>query len=223
MTRWIRGFVALGIVVLTVAWPRGAKAQEREGGWKASLGVRVGMTLSTVRFEDPNANNQTEIRTGFHMGAGASVALGSHLDLEALLLFSQGGFGGRGGHPASLRTGYLELPLVVSVRAPWQVSPHLSLGIAPRVLVHCALGQVGVVGNAGCDDPVVGAGWGRFDLASLVGMGLSFGMGGGSVVLDGMVGWGLLDVKSDPLPPGWARSADVRVSTAYRLPLGERK
>ena len=213
---------SVGILVALFALPRGSLlAQEVERGPRMSIGPRLGVTLPTLRFEDPNANEQTKVRGGFHVGAEVSVPVGSYLETGALLLYSQGGFGGQGGHPVSLRTGHVELPVLVRARLPWDLSPHLTVGIAPRLRVHCSLEDVGLVGEAGCDDPVAGTEWRRFDLASLFGLGVSFRLGKGTLGLEALVHWGLLDVKSDPLPPGWAKSADIRISPAYRLSLGE--
>lgn len=209
------------VLLLSLSFPpRPGHAQEADKNHRVSLSIRVGVTLSTLRFQDPNANDQTRIRPGFHLGAGARIAMGRYAEAEGLLLYSQGGFGGRGGHPASLRTGYLELPLLVRARFPWQVSPHLVGGISPRIRVQCSLSDVGLVGNAGCDDPMVGTRWRRIDLAAIAGLGMGVRVGERRLLMEGTVEWGLPNVKADRLPPGWAKSADLRLATVIHVPHG---
>jgi hypothetical protein len=188
-------------------------------GQDFTAGVRVGFAGSTVRFLDQNANEQTEVKPGFHLGAVAAVSLRRSLEFEASLLLAQGGFQGRGGHPATLKTTHIELPLVLRLRLPWRISPHLTGGLATRFQIGCHLSDVGIVGEAGCDDPVVGTEWRRVDLAAVAGLGAGWEMGPGSVVVEGLLHWGISDMKVGPLPPGWAKSADLRFSTVYRLPV----
>jgi len=210
-----------GICLAAVLLPSGAgHAQDATAPPRFALALRFGAGASVLRFQDPNANEQTDLRTTFHLGAGVVRALGRFFEVEGSLLLSQGGFDGRGGHPASLETGYLETPALFRARLPWRVSPHLSAGLAPRFLLRCRLTDVGQVGETGCDDPVVGTDWKVFDLAGLAGTGIRFGLGGGTVVLEGLALWGLRNINSDPLPPGWAKTADLRFSGSFRLPLG---
>jgi len=212
-----------GVLLALLTLPAGGGSAQQGGGGEPprfSMTVQLGLTLSTVRFQDPNANDQTRIRSGFHIGAGAVRAIGRYAEVEGLVLYSQGGFWGRGGHPASLRVGFLGLPVAFRARPPWRVSPHLVVGIAPRLRLHCGLADVGMVGEAGCGDPVVGSRWKRFDLVGLGGLGLSIGMGERRVAMEGTIQWGLRDLKSGLLPPGWAKSADLRFSTAFQFPLG---
>jgi hypothetical protein len=211
-----------GVCLASVILPSGTgQAQDAPEPPRFELGLRFGAGASVVRFQDPNANEQTELTTTFHLGVGAARLLGRFFEVEGSLLLSQGGFNGRGGHPANLESGYLETPLLFRARLPWTVSPHLSAGLVPRFLLRCRLTDVGQVGETGCDDPVVGTDWKVLDLAALAGVGIRFGLGRGTAVLEGLALWGLRDIKADPLPPGWARSADLRLSASFRLPVGE--
>ncbi|MGW8267162.1 MAG: outer membrane beta-barrel protein [Longimicrobiales bacterium] len=188
-------------------------------GQDLTAGVRFGFAGSTVRFLDQNANDQTELKPGFHLGAAATVPLRSYAEIEASLLIAQGGFRGRGGHPATLETTHLEVPVVLRLRLPWRISPHVTSGLAARFRIGCHLSDVGIVGEAGCEDPVVGTEWKRLDLAVVAGLGAGWEMGPGSVLVEGLLNWGISDMKEGPLPPGWAKSADLRLSTVYRLPV----
>ena len=206
------------VLAVTAGLLLGAGTQHGHGQ-TMSVGPRFGLGLSTVRFQDPNANNQTEMKTGFVLGGSAVLPRGKYLEVEGSLLLVQSGFAGRGGHPASLNTTHVEVPLLVRLRGPWRVSPHLTGGVAARLQLGCHLSEVGRVGEAGCDDPVVGRGWRRFDLAMVGGVGSSFPVKGGVFLVEGLVVWGLKDLRKSPLPPGWAKSAALRLSTGLRFPL----
>jgi hypothetical protein len=213
---WVAGFWFASMTL-----PAGpGVAQDVPSPPRIAVGLRFGAGVSAVRFQDPNANDQTEVRTGFHLGVGASRDLGRFLEVEGSVLLSQGGFDGRGGHPANLGTDYLEAPIMLRIRLPARISPHLTAGLAPRFLLRCRLSDVGQVGETGCDDPVVGTDWRSFDLAGLGGAGLSIGVGPATALLEGLVQWGVRDIKADPLPPGWAKSADIRLSASLRVPVG---
>jgi hypothetical protein len=177
-----------GIGFVSLILPAAAgKAQEVPGPPSCEVGLRFGAGGSVGWFQDPNASEQMELRTGFHLGIGASRALRRFFEIEGSVLLSQGGFDGRGGHPADLGAGHLELPILLRARLPWRVSPHLAAGVSPRVLLRCRLTNVGQVGETGCDDPVMGDEWRAFDLAGLGGMGMSFGLGPGTAVVEGLI------------------------------------
>jgi len=186
-----------------------------------TIGPRAGFQASSVRFQDPNANEQTQFKKGFHVGAALSRPLKPFLEVEVALLLSQGGFRRRGGGLATLNTTHLELPIVFRLHGPWRFSPHLTAGIATRVRVRCRLSDVGIVGDAGCDDPVVGSDWKRWDLVGVAGMGVGWKMGPGFLLIEGLANMGLSNINNEPLPPGWARNADLRFSTSFGFRRGD--
>jgi hypothetical protein len=62
---------------------RGGVASRRPGrsagfGANASLGPRLGLTLSGIRYEDPATSNQMEVRSGLHLGGSVAKDLGGH-------------------------------------------------------------------------------------------------------------------------------------------------
>ena len=208
---WLRS-AAFPVAFVAMGFGQGA-------GQEMAVGVRLGFGSSVMRFEDQNVNDQTEMKPAGHLGVSAAASLKRYLEVEASLLVAQGGFGGRGGHPATLNTLHLELPVVLRVRGPWKISPHFTAGLATRFLLGCHYSEVGMVGDAKCDDPVVGKDWKGVEMAAVTGLGLGWGMGKGFFMVEGLFDWGLSNVNPDPLPPGWAKSADLRVSTAFRLPV----
>lgn len=184
-----------------------------------SVGPRGGVQASVIRFQDQNANEQTEMKLGVHLGVSGALLLRQHLETEVSLLVAQGGFEGRGGHPANMNTLHIELPVLIRIRMPWRISPHLTGGLSTRFRVGCNLSEVGIVGETTCDDPVVGRSWKKAEVAGIAGAGLGFAVGKGFLLAEGTLNWGLSDLSRDPLPPGWAKTADLRFSTALRFPV----
>jgi len=184
-----------------------------------SVGPRGGVQASVIRFQDQNANEQTEMKLGVHLGVSGALLLRKHVETEVSILVAQGGFGGRGGHPATLNTLHVELPVVIRIRMPWRISPHLTGGLSPRFRVGCSLSEVGIVGETTCDDPVVGHAWKKAEVAGIAGLGFGFAVGRGFLLAEGTLHWGLSDLSQGPLPPGWAKTADLRFSTALRFPV----
>jgi hypothetical protein len=203
---------AVPVIISFLASALPAVAQE------VTVGVRAGMNFSTIRFQDPSAGEHMQLKRGFHLGVSAARRLTGHLEAEAALLYSQGGERGRGGQPWDVAMDYVELPVILRARLPGRISPHVTAGLSPRLQLQCRLVDVAFVGETTCDDPVLGKRWKRLDLAAVGGLGASLTVGPGTLVVEGILGWGLTNLNEDILPPGWAKSADLRLSTVYRLP-----
>jgi hypothetical protein len=201
------------IVLLISGLPTSSEAQS------ISVGPRAGLSAAGVLYRDASTFSNTQPRVGGHVGAAAALAASRFLEFEAALLYTQGGFQGRGGHPANLRTDNLTLPLAVRLRLASTVSPHLTLGVAGRLQLRCRLTNVAFVGETTCDDPVVGTSWQPVELLGRGGLGVSFPVRRGRVLLDAFVAMGLGDIKKSTLPPGWARSITIQISLAYLVPL----
>jgi hypothetical protein len=205
-----RQAVTMAVIILLTATAPVASQEVR-------VGLRAGADFSTIRFQDPNAREQMALKPGFHLGVSAAKGLTPYLEAEASLLFSQGGSGGKGGQPWDVAMDFLELPLILRARLPARISPHLTAGFSPRLKLRCKLVDVAVVGETTCDDPVVGRAWKGMELSAIGGGGASLEVGPGRLIVEGTLVWGLTDLKKDPLPPGWAKSADLRLSATYSL------
>lgn len=205
----LRAAITAIVFLLAAAVP--ATSQE------VRVGVRAGAGFSTIRFQDPSAREQMALKPGFHLGVSAARGLTRYLEAEASLLYSQGGAGGKGGQPWDVAMDFLELPVVLRARHPAWISPHLTAGLSPRLKLRCKLVDVAVVGETTCDDPVVGTAWKGMELSAIGGGGASLEVGPGRLTVEGTLVWGLTDLKKDSLPPGWAKSADLRLSAIYSV------
>jgi hypothetical protein len=206
-----RQAVTMAVIILLTATAPVASQEVR-------VGLRAGADFSTIRFQDPNAREQMALKPGFHLGVSAAKGLTPYLEAEASLLFTQGGSAGKGGQPWDVAMDFLELPLILRARLPARISPHLTAGFSPRLKLRCKLVDVAVVGETTCDDPVVGRAWKGMELNAVGGGGAGMEVGPGRLTVEGTLVWGLTDLKDDPLPPGWARTADLRLSAIYSVP-----
>jgi hypothetical protein len=210
---WSRGKSAV-ILPALVAGLVVAGAYPAQGQTSAAWGLRMGFGLQTVVFEDPATDSQTSPAGGFHVGLAVERGLAGPLSAEVDLLFSREGFRGEGAHTGDLVRDVLALPILFRVGTSTRVSLHAAAGAAAKVALRCRVTGVALAGSVGCDDPLVGADWSRFDLAGLVGGGVTFAWGHRTVSSDLLLSWGLLDLNDGLFIPGRARSLSVGVSFA---------
>ena len=95
--------MCLVVVLLASSLPASSVAQT------VSVGMRGGLNATGVLYQDASSIGNTLPRVGGHAGVAAALAPSRFLELEGALLYSQGGFQGRGGHPAHLKTDDLVL------------------------------------------------------------------------------------------------------------------
>jgi len=183
-----------------------------------SWGPRVGVVVSTMVFDDPATDSQTEPMLGLQVGASVRRDVGRLFDVEASVLFSREGFTGAGAHTGDLQRDQVVVPVTVSVRTPTRLSGRLSLGAAAKVALGCRLGGVPDAGSVGCGDPVLGAPWGTLDVAAIGALGVSVPWAGRSLSADARVSWGLRDLDGGRYIPGGAHSLTVDVSVAVFIP-----
>lgn len=180
-------------------------------------GPRVGFNLSAVLYADGGALNGVVPKSGLHLGAATAMAISRYVSVEAAAVISQDGFRGEGSQPGDLHMDYLDVPIVVKLRLPTRISPHLLAGFTVGYMVRCRLTGVAIVGDTACDDRLVGTNWRSLDFGALGGIGTSMPTGPGRLELDLLLSFGLRDLKEDLLPPGAARRVALRLSATLFL------
>lgn len=195
-------------------WLAGASGVE---GQTLEWGPRIGANFSGVLYADGGAMNGMEPKLGLHLGVATTLGMGRHVSVEAAAVVSQDGFRGEGSQPGDLHMDYLDVPVVVKLRLPTRVSPHLLAGFSVGYMVRCGLTRVPVVGETTCDDRLVGTNWRSLDLGVLGGVGASVPTGRGTLELDLLGSYGVRDLKEDLLPPGTARRVALRLSATLFL------
>lgn len=181
-------------------------------GQTPAWGPRVGVSLSAVLYADGGAQNGMVPKPGLHLGGAATLAINRHVSVEVAAAVSQDGFRGEGSQPGDLHMDYLDVPVVVKLRLPTRISPHLLGGFTVGYMVRCHLTGVAIVGDTACDDRLVGTNWRSLDVGALGGIGTSIPTGRGKLDLDLFLSVGLRDLKEDLLPPGAAKRIALRLS-----------
>jgi hypothetical protein len=184
-----------------------------------SIGGRLGISNSAALFADEHSRNRIDDRRGLQVSGIVGHELNSVLSLQLELSYIQKGW-------AELETGgdrkltYLELPLLLSINAPWTTSPHLLVGPSVSRELNCSVIGVPQVGSVSCSDPRLG--WDREKLLFGLWFGLGLGRWLGTSKLDvqflGNIS--LTDIDREELPPGYIRLATVTASATYKISLG---
>jgi hypothetical protein len=186
-----------------------------------SVGGRLGVAGSEVLFEDQESNDFKQPLPGLQIGGFVAYAAGSILTPRAELWLVQKGFteteagGGR-------RLTYLELPLFLTVAAPWTTAPQLLVGASGSVELGCAVTDVPDVGSVSCDDPRVAWQRAKWQFGGWIGLGVRRKLGRSRLELQLLVNLNLTNLNLDPLPRGDARLLTGAVSATYAIPLGGR-
>jgi len=184
-----------------------------------SLGAKVGISNSTALFEDEQSGDTISDRRGFQIGGVVEYELNSVLGLQLELTLLQKGWTepGTGGER---KLTYLDLPLLLSINAPWRTSPQLLVGPSLSYELGCSVTGVPDAGEVSCSDPRVA--WERDKF--LVGIGLGLGLrqrvGHGRLGVQFLGNVGLTDMNREALPRGYIRLVSVTASVVYDISLG---
>jgi len=183
-----------------------------------TVGVRVGVAFNTVEFEELATDAQTDVRPGLAADVTLARRVGRYFSVATGLAMTQEGFGGGGAHTGDLRRLSVGMPFLVSVRTPSSTEVHLSVGLAPKLALRCAQAAPDLDGSVSCNDPLMGGGWERFDVAALGAVGVAVPAWGRVLSADLALSWGLRDIGGSDLIPGSARAVGVGIMVGMRAP-----
>lgn len=191
------------------------------GAQDISLGGRLGAVASIGWFDDDESNDVIKPLFGFQIGPAAEYRWTSKLSLQAELWYVRKGWtetpagGGR-------RLSYVELPLFLTLTAPWWTAPHLLVGASASLEVGCAVTGVPEVGSVSCDDPRVE--WRRTtaQLGAWAGLGVQRQLGASHLDVQLLGNFNLTNLNREPLPRGRGRLISVIASATYMVPFGRR-
>jgi len=183
-----------------------------------TVAPRVGFVVSTMLFEDPATDAQTETSVGAQVGVSVGRDLGRWFKADIGLQVSREGFGGGGAHTGDLRRYQVAAPLLLSARLPTRISVHLTAGVAGKLALGCKLTEVAAVGDLSCDDPVMGASWKRLDVAGVAGLGVEVPVGQRTLSADARISRGLRDLNGGGFIPGSVHALSLGVSVAVVFP-----
>jgi hypothetical protein len=183
-----------------------------------SVGGSVGFVAGAVWFE-ADESNEWWPKPGFRVGGVAAYEVSRILSLHAELAYVQKGWtehnagGGR-------RLTYLEVPVLLALRAPWTTAPELLAGPSVSFELGCSVTGVPDVGSVSCDDARVA--WHREKTQVGMWFGLGLRRGGGRRRLDVQLlfNLGITDLNRETLPRGYSKLLALSLSVAYTIPLG---
>jgi hypothetical protein len=184
-----------------------------------SLGGRVGLVAGGVWVED-DESNEWEPRPGFRVGGAAAYEVSRVLSLQAELAYVQKGWRETSTGGGGRRLTYLEVPLLVALRAPWTTAPELLVGPALSLEVGCAVTGVPDVGSVGCDDSRVAWQRRKTQVGTWFGVGVRRGRGHRRLDVQLLFNLGLTNLNREILPRGYTKLLGISLSVAYMIPLG---
>lgn len=186
-----------------------------------AVGGRLGLVGGAVWFEDEESNDLMQPMPGLQIGGVAAYRSRSIVSLQAELWYVQKGWtetragGGR-------RLAYVELPLLLTVTAPWRTAPQLVAGASGSFELGCSVTGVPEVGSVSCDDPRVEWHRRKAQVATWLGFGVRRRFGRSHLDVQLLGNLNLTSVNREPLPRGFTRLFAFAVSAAYVVPLGGR-
>lgn len=211
----LRNLVVLFPIILAIqVWPSPATPQSLR------VGGRLGLVGGAVWFEDEEANDIKQPMPGLQIGGVLAYGSGSILSLQTELWFVQKGWteteagGGR-------RLGYVELPLLMVVSAPWRTAPQLLAGVSMGLELTCSVTSVDM-GTVSCDEARVEWHRAKTQFGAWFGVGLRRQLGRSQLDLQLLGNLNLTNVNRETLPRGYSRLFGVALSAAYMIPLGGR-
>lgn len=184
--------LALAVMVLLAAAPASAQS--------ITWGFTGGLDLAT--FGGDHAQDGTtspDHRAGMRLGGTLTYSLSDLVSIRPELAYAQKGAVYKfDGEQVSYRFGYIDLPLLaqLSPRMSGPVQPFLTLGPAFSYMAACSIREeeANTVTTLDCDDSSVNFQHNKLDVAMVVGGGVAYPMGGGTVTLDSRYGAGLRSI-----------------------------
>jgi len=187
-----------------------------------SIGGRLGVVGGAVSFEENEFGDFDYPIPGLQIGGVATYSMGPVLSLQAELWFVQKGWTEtRGG--GGRRLSYLEVPLLVTVTAPWRTAPQLLAGVSVGVELACSVTGMPHVGNVSCSDARVKWLHRKLQFATWFGLGVRRRFGASQLQVQFLFNYNLTNLNREPLPRGYTRLFSGAVSVAYMVPIGRTK
>ncbi len=158
-----------------------------------AIGTRAGFNIAAADAKGSLFDSDVGMRAGFHGGLLVSVDVTSHVALRTEILFTRKGFGNGDGEVA-LKVDYVEFPVLVVIRLPGTVSPHLNLGAYLGLEASCTA-STAIVDDTACSELSTGPATRGADSGFVVGGGVSFDVGFASLLLDAYYNVGVTDIS----------------------------
>lgn len=174
--------------------------------------MRVGI-IGGVNFADIGGDGagDTDMKTGFDIGALAQFPLGMVLTFQPELHYSQWGFSQDlvGDTEQDNTLSYLHIPLLLRAGTPLAEGLDVDLLLGPYIGVPLACETEVDDAESDCEDPDT-------DFGLTLGAGFSWGMGGGDLLIDGRYNLGFSEHRDE----SDTNNQVIQVLVGFAFPFG---
>ena len=177
-------------VLLSISAVDVGRAQE------LAVGFRGGLDITSADFEG-SLLESTSSRTGLSGGLVLSALITRTVELQTGGWISKKGFDGveSSGGTTEVDQTYFEIPMLIGVRIPGKISPHLLTGPVLGIELSCNLTNINFPNGVNCDNPSDGPRTKGADFGILFGAGVEASVGRVSLIADALYNRGLTDVS----------------------------
>lgn len=221
MNRWT-SMLGAALLVAFVATPAAAQF-----GGDREIGFKLGLNLSTL---DGEGFDDADTRTAFTGGGFVRLGITNMLSIQPELMYSPKGAESEedvngSTFTTAIELDYIEVPVLIraDVASGAMLAPYIYGGPAFAFEASCSItgeGE-GVEFEADCDE---GEGEGlerkSFDVGAMVGGGLSFPAGPGSILIEGRYNFGLINIADSDNENVDVKNRAGSVLAGYSISLG---
>jgi hypothetical protein len=179
-----------------------------------TFGIVGGLNFASMSGSDATG---TSARTTFHAGLGANMTLGGNIFFQPqVLYFMKGPKMEFSGVTATLKMGYVEVPLLLGMRIPMansNIRPFIVAGPSIGIKMSCKIKASGggTTAELNCDDSSVGMTVRSTDIGLAAGLGVELPMGSGRLQIFGRYSMGL----SEPIQDSNVKNTVISVGAGY--------
>lgn len=221
MNRWT-SMLGAALLVAFVATPAAAQA-----GWDRDreLGIKLGLNFSTL---DGEGFDDAETRMAFTGGGFVRLGITDMLSIQPELMYSPKGVEEEVDvngmtFTTAIELDYIEVPVLVraDVASGAMLAPYIYGGPAFAFEASCSI-TAEVDGDDFDEDCDEGEGLDRksFDVGAMVGGGLSFPAGPGSILIEGRYNFGLINIADSDNEDIDVKNRAGSVLAGYSISLG---
>jgi hypothetical protein len=208
----MRRFTLPLLAVLIAVAVESAHAQE------FFVGARGGVNLATSDFDSDIFSEGVGTLTTYHFGLLASVGISRYFGMQTEVWYSRKGFA-EGTGDVSLKVNYLEMPLLLVIKLPTRLSPHLYVGPVIALESTCKVTTLNE-GAVDCEETEEGPRTRGADSGVMFGGGVTLPLGPGSLLLDAFSNMGLTNLSETTGYVESVRTRTTYLSAGFLIPFG---
>lgn len=196
-------------------------------GQGVTVGGKIGLAMATLGGDIEDALGSIDTKTGFAVGGFASFGLSPLVEIQPEVLFVQkGGKQEADGVEGKFKLNYVEIPVLAKLNVPLAsatpIKPHIYAGPSVALELSCDVEAEagGVSAELACDDSSVGIETKSLDFGLVFGGGVGFGLGPGTLSVDGRYVLGMTNINDIPDDPTDAKNRTIEIMAGYGIRLG---